>query len=318
MPNKLNFCTLFDSNYLHFGLTLYSSLERHCDNFHLYIFAFDDKCEQFLKSQNLKNVTIISLREFEDERLLKIKPTRKKGEYCWTCTPSTILYVLKNFNVENCTYVDSDIFFFNNPRILIDEMGDKSVLITSHNYLPQYDQSEICGKYCVQFMFFKNDKYGLEALEWWREKCLEWCYGIPCDGKFGDQKYLDDWLTRFSQVHELKNEGGGVAPWNVSAYKIKGDKIYKNDGQIFDLIFYHFHGLALLNDSCVRLAPKKYKIKKDAVKNIYKKYLNAMSKSIEQIGDVSDFINEVKRKKPSFFKKIIMKFSIKIKNVILK
>jgi len=188
MKNKINFCTLFDSNYLHFGLMLHSSLLQHCDNFHLYIFAFDDKCEKFLKSQNLKNVTVISLQEFEDEKLLSIKSTRSKGEYCWTCTPSTILYVLKKFSQDHCIYIDSDIFFFNNPQILLDEIGEKSVLITPHNYLPQYDQSEISGKYCVQFIYFKNNKTGLEVLEWWRERCIEWCYEIPQDGKFGDQK----------------------------------------------------------------------------------------------------------------------------------
>lgn len=318
MKEKLNFCTLFDSNYLHFGLTLYLSLRRCCTNFHFYIFALDDKSEDFLKSQNLENVTVISLAEFEDEKLLAVKPLRKRGEYCWTCTSSIIRYVLKNFPVANCIYVDSDIFFFNNPQILLDEIGQKSVLITSHNYLPQYNQSEICGKYCVQFVVFKNNAEGLEVCEWWRDKCLDWCYEIPEDGKFGDQKYLDDWPVRFPQVCELKNEGGGVAPWNVSAYKIKDRKIYKKSGEIFDLVFYHFHGFALLDEARVKLAPKKYKIKSDAVKNIYRKYLEQMSISIAKIGDNSEFINSVKNKKVGFCKKIIIKLLPKMKNVILK
>src|SRR5213075_3097505 len=107
--------------------------------------------------------------------------------------------------------------------------------------------------YCVQFMCFKNNEDGLTALKWWRERCLEWCYNRVEDGKFGDQKYLDDWPERFSGiVWELKNIGGGVAPWNVQQYKfIKANKnkisgIEKNTGDNFELVFFHFHALSFI------------------------------------------------------------------------
>ncbi len=313
----INFCTLFDSNYLHFGLTLHESLMQNCPKFHLYVFAFDKKCEDFLRQKNLPNVTVISLQEFEDEKLLAVKPSRNKGEYCWTSTPSTIRYVLKNFKVEHCVYVDADLCFFGNPQILLDEMGDKSVLVTPHNYADGYDQSAVCGKYCVQFMFFRNNAQGLEVLEWWRERCLEWCFENPVDGKFGDQKYLDDWLVRFPQTHELRHEGGGVAPWNVSQYKIKDNKIYKKDGAVFDLIFYHFHGFALLDEARVKLTPKKYLIKRDAVKNIYEKYLQQMKKNINEVAAVSGLVAAAKAKKVKWGKKLLLKILPKMNNVIL-
>ena len=101
----LNFCTLFDSGYLSRGLAMYESLNRHCKDFHLYVFAFNDECFSVLKSLYLANMTVISLPEFEDEELLKVKPTRSRGEYCWTCSSSTILYVLDNYDVDHCTYV---------------------------------------------------------------------------------------------------------------------------------------------------------------------------------------------------------------------
>ncbi|MDP1993969.1 MAG: glycosyl transferase, partial [Ignavibacteria bacterium] len=132
-----NFCTLFDTHYISRGLTLYYSLEKVCEDFHIYIFAFNDKCYSILKKLNLKRTTIITLKEFEDEELLKIKPTRSIGEYCWTSTSSTILYVLEKYNVESCTYLDADLFFYSSPKPIFDELGDNSILLTEHRYSPE-------------------------------------------------------------------------------------------------------------------------------------------------------------------------------------
>ena len=114
-----SYCTLFDSNYLTRGLAMYESLKKYNDNFHLYIFAFDDRSYTLLEKLDLKSTTIISLKEFEDERLLAIKSDRTAGEYCWTCTPSIIKYSIEEYNLDNCTYLDADLYFFNNPSVLI-------------------------------------------------------------------------------------------------------------------------------------------------------------------------------------------------------
>lgn len=244
----MNFCTLFDSYYLSRGIALYQSLKRQCDEFHLYIFAFDDISYDFLVRSKLPDVTVISLGEFEDEKLLIAKSTRSRGEYCWTCTPSTIKYVLDNYHVDNCTYLDADLYFFASPQILLDEVGDNSILITEHRYTKEYDQTSTSGKYCVQFVFFKNDERGRKALSWWRDACLEWCYDRHEDGKFGDQKYLDDWTTQFEGVCELQHLGGGVAPWNMQQYTFKKikSKVYSIENsskKSFEVVFFHFHAL---------------------------------------------------------------------------
>ncbi len=77
---NLNFCTLFDSNFLPYGLALYESLLEHCKEFHLYIFAFDDESYKFLKNKNLEKAKVISLNEFEDEELLIVKKTCRERD----------------------------------------------------------------------------------------------------------------------------------------------------------------------------------------------------------------------------------------------
>jgi hypothetical protein len=252
-----NFCTLFDSFYLTRGIAMYKSLEENCQNFHLYIFAFDATSLEILTQLNFKHATIISLKEFEDEELLSVKPGRTKAEYCWTSTSSTILYVIQNFNVPSCTYVDADLFFYQDPKALFDEMGDQSILITEHRYPPKFNRVDTSGIYCVQFITFLNNEEGLKALKWWRDACIDWCYDRYEDGKFGDQKYLDDWTTRFKGVHVLKHLGGGLACWNVEQWPLVSRKenlitfLDKKTNSTFKTIFYHFHHVRFYESNIV-------------------------------------------------------------------
>ena len=253
---------------------MYESLLKNSHDFHLYIFPFDDKSESILRTMNLRNVSIVSLSEFENESLLAVKSTRTKGEYCWTCTSSTILYCLNTYQLDHCTYIDADLYFFGNPNILVDEMNENSVLITEHRYSPKYNQAIKRGIYCVQFITFKNTNEGLAALKWWCEKCLEWCYSRLEDGKFGDQKYLDDWTVRFKGVHVLEHLGGGVAPWNVQQYSLAEDhdKIsIRANSKPADLIFYHFHYVKFYKDDKVDLG--NYILSTDVRRILYKRYI---------------------------------------------
>jgi len=280
----LNFCTLYNSNYAAKGLAMYWSLKRVCPEFRLFVFAFDDILAEALKKMALPEVTVVTLAEFEDEDLLRVKPTRTAGEYCWTCSSSTIYYCLTHYQLDHCTYIDADLYFFSNPQVLIDEMGDDDVLITEHRYSQPYKVQEKTGKYCVQFMTFKNTQRGIKVLKWWRERCLEWCYARMEDGKFGDQKYLDDWTTRFEGVHELQHLGGGVAPWNVEQYAFSEDRIgisekriigtEKATGKEFDLVFFHFHACKCYRKGWLREFFYEWegRIAPDARKLIYDSY----------------------------------------------
>ncbi|MNK20095.1 hypothetical protein D3C87_383280 [compost metagenome] len=299
-----NFCTLFNSLYLSRGLAMYRSLEKQARNFHLYIFAFDDECYDTLIRLQLAKATIISLSDFEDEQLLAIKPTRTAGEYCWTCTPSIILYSIQKFGLSNCTYLDADLFFYADPIVIIEEARGASVIITPHRYTPMYEDSESGGTYCVQFVYFKNSPEGMAVLEWWRAACIEWCYNRREPGRFGDQKYLDVWTTMFTGVHVLEHLGGGVAPWNVQQYdfdrkigQIWGKELASQ--QLFPVIFYHFHGLKYTEKNSFTLAGG-YPISDNDIEFLYKPYIRVLKDSGREIKTLSHSlrfheINEIPR-----------------------
>lgn len=265
-----NFCTLFDSNYLYKGLALYRSLTNVC-NFHLYILACDDNCEAILRSLNLEYATVISLPSFETNELLKVKKDRNKAEYFWTCGPSFIYYCINQFNLDNCTFLDSDLMFFSSPKPLFDEIGNNSIAITEH-FTKKTDN--LAGRYCVQFVYFKNDPDGMKALTWWRDQCLEWCFARYEKGKYGDQKYLDYFPDKFENVHVIENRGCGVAPWNFKQYEFTNNNEIIFNNIKYQIIFFHFHGIRTdIEGNKLILKTITYDLNEQVRTNIFMPYL---------------------------------------------
>jgi hypothetical protein len=244
-----HFCTYFDRHYLVRGLTLYRSLQLHANPFTLSVLCLDDFTYQALAQLNLPELQPFALAEFErgDEALLAAKEARTAIDYYFTCSPSWIRDCLSRLpDGEVITYLDADLYFYSSPVPLFDELGNNSILIIGHRFPPQLKHLEKYGVYNVGFLSFRRDSNGCECLKWWRERCIEWCFDRLEGEKFADQKYLDDWPSRFAQVVVAQHKGANLAPWNWAGYNIR-----INDGYAMvngePLIFYHFHGLKLLN-----------------------------------------------------------------------
>jgi hypothetical protein len=276
------YCTLFDSHYFTRGLAMYRSLVATGELFTLFIYCFDTFTFELLTEMRLPNVKPISLEEFETEELKKVKPLRTKAEYCWTCTSHTIRHALDTYQLPEVTYLDADLFFYAPPSILLEEFhrAVASVLLTEHRYTSRYDHSRTSGIYCVQFITFRSDDRGLTALQWWQERCIEWCYAREEDGKFGDQKYLDDWPARFPGIYVLKHLGGGVAPWNVQQYSIQSDKSGLRVNE-HPLIFYHFHHYKYFPEGMHDFSH--YRLVPEVIDLIYIPYASALLKAEQDV-----------------------------------
>jgi hypothetical protein len=271
------FVTLFDSHYLPLGLCLYRSLEEHARPFHLWIVAMDDACAEALAQMQLVNATVLKLAEIESDALRAVKSDRSVAEYCWTLTPFLPSAVLQRApQVERVTYLDADLFFFQPPGVLLDELAQsgKHVLITEHAFAPEYAHNIRYGRFCVQFVTFRNTPQAKRVLEWWQARCLEWCYGREEDGKFGDQKYLDDWPQRFAaEVHVLARTERTLAPWNVA-------HVAATQGAARP-VFYHFHSLKIVSRSRVVLHFM-YRIGKPS-RWIYEAYLRCLRSVVAEM-----------------------------------
>lgn len=271
-----HFVTLFDQAFLAMGLALHRSLSERAGagSFRLWIVCMDEEVEQSLQALALPDVSLIPLREMETEALRAVKPGRSRGEYCWTVTPFTFSAVFERApEAQRVTYLDADLFFFDAPRLLLDEFerSGKHVQITDHAYAPEYDMSAKSGRFCVQFITFRRTEPGLEVLRSWQAQCMEWCFARFEPGRFGDQKYLDEWPRKFADaVHILEQTDKTLAPWNAASFAARAP---------LAPVFYHFHGLRLVKDRQV-LCCVGYRISAP-VRELYGNYVRTLGSLVD-------------------------------------
>ena len=283
------YCCLFDKNYSVKGLSMIQSLQKFDPSACVYILALDTYTERLIGGLSQDNINLITLREIEDQDVLVAKANRGLVEYYWTLSSVLTSYVFKQFNqqFDTLTYLDSDIFFYSDPRVIFSQINaESSCIITPHNFSERLKDRIVNGKFCVQWVTFANNKEGERILFDWRSNCLDWCYYKLEDGKMGDQKYLDYWESQYSGVIIDKNLGAGVAPWNYEdmEFSIKDGRIFANN---LPVIFYHFHQFTQVGiDKFDRLS-KFYTDVRAAPDEIYREYELVCEKNYKLVREIN-------------------------------
>lgn len=278
------FCTLFDSGYLLKGLAMIRSLERFCRGMKIHVLCMDEQTKYILERLDLRFVNCITLAEVENEELLRAKADRGVAEYCWTLSSCFTWYVMqKHPEIDFLTYVDADLLFYSDVQPLFDEIGDASVAIIEHRFTERLKDREVNGRFCVEWNSFRRDEQGLSCLSRWREQCIEWCYYRLEDGKMGDQKYLDEWPSRYSACHILMHPGAGIAPWNYAQYRFGVDAQGGITVEDAPLIFYHFHQFQLLENGRFDRLSTFYTSECSEPSAIYEAYERTLSMCLEDV-----------------------------------
>lgn len=271
-----HYVTLFNSHFLPQGLALHASLEQHAGPYTLWVICVDDETHRVLSKLAPANLRTIQLSSVETPELSRVRPTRSIAEYCWTLTPFAPRFVFEaDATVDRVTYLDADLYLLRSPAPIFDgfKNSGKQVLITDHAYAPEHDWSAISGRFCVQFMSFQRGN-SEKVRKWWEERCVEWCYSRAENGKFGDQKYLDDWPERFPElIYIPSDEGRFLAPWNATRFPYSLG------------IVFHFHGLRLLPERKVLLT-EKYLLPEPLVCHVYQPYLITLDIQLSKLAAI--------------------------------
>ena len=242
------YCTYFDHNYLPRGLALYRSLQRHSPGARLWVLCLSDACHQALTTLALPALVPVRLADFEaaDPEVAATRPSRSLIEYYFTCSPAWKRYVLaQEKEAEWLTYLDSDLYFFASPEPIYAEMKGASFGVIPHHFTRRLAKHRRFGIYNVGWVSVANSEEGRAALDWWRERCIEWCHDyVDEEGqRFADQRYLDRLPELFPHVHVIRHLGANLAPWNFAERHLAWrDGVVRIDGK-YDLLFFHFHGV---------------------------------------------------------------------------
>jgi len=244
----ISLCTLFDHRYLDKGLSLHASLLQQGYPFNLWILCMDSDSYHALSRLKLENVTLVTVEDLErhDQDVSRARSNRSLVEFYFTIKSFLCLYILDSHPyVDLITYLDADLYFFGSPAVIIEEMTGYSIGITPHRFPVHLKQSEQYGLFNAGFISIRRDETGTSCLRWWRNSCFTWCHDYVSEGRFADQRYLDNILDIFPNVKSIRNKGINAAPWNISQYRCsrKGD-IIKIDDDVLTL--YHFHGIRKL------------------------------------------------------------------------
>lgn len=273
------YCTIFDDNYLARALVLYSSLMR-CNKTAIFaFFCIDDRSAELLDSLQLGRSLVLRHTQFATPELTAIRHLRNRGEYCWTCKPVALLYLMNNApSAEWVVYVDTDMMFFVDPDNALPGL-DSHYLITPHRFHPAFSSYEkTAGRYNAGYVAARSSTRGREVIEWWQGRCLESCTSIPTSSTYADQKYLDHFLVNFPFGSSSAHKGLNAAPWNIENYVVSSSP----NGLFVDevsLLLYHFQGLKVFDNQTASLYIGNRRLSTQLRQSIYRPYIDELRRA---------------------------------------
>jgi hypothetical protein len=208
----------------------------------------DTMTYEILSKMQLRNVTVLALSEIENEGLRSVKGERKEYEYCWTLKAPLVLHIFENYeDVEALLYLDSDVFLFSNPKKCFEIINQYPVLLTCHNFSESFKHLyKKKGRINAGIVGFKKCNTAIKYIKWWKRKCIEWCYDIVSEGRFADQKYLEEFVKSPGVAYVEESIEMNAAIWNVRDTEVQAvDENVQIDGN--QLVFYHFSSFLILN-----------------------------------------------------------------------
>jgi hypothetical protein len=297
------YCTVLSKGYVHRGLILYNSLKKYDQDFYFFFVCMDDELYSLLESMALDRAILLTMNQIEaqDPELAAIKATRNDKEYIWSSKSSVFLYLFRNYpKLNHIVWLDGDIEFYSDPEPIFDELRKCSILLAKERFVEaDSGLNDIYGIFNTGLMGFEKNDNAINCIQWFRSKCIEWCYDWVEPGKWSDQMYVNNWPVMFNDVRVIKDIGINVTAWNI-----QGAEVNKLDNDIYingeRLVFYHYSGLKFINynefDLCSYID-----LPKDVKELIYKPYIEKYQNAVNYVNRfVDNFYNGLNYKEYTY------------------
>ena len=255
----------------------------------LVVLALSKSCENILETLGLPDLVVLPLRavEADEPRLLQAKHNRSTVEYYFTLSPWLIKAALRTVpGATRATYLDSDLYFHHSPAPLWQEIGHAPMVFVEHRFSPGYMDRMPFGRFNVGWNTFDRSAAAQTALDWWSERCLEWCYDRIEGDKFADQGYLTTLERQFQGVHALQYPGVNLAEYNLDNYKLSLDQDgpHAND---LPIVYWHMHCLFEQANGGFNIMLREDLMKHPVIEWAYNHYvqqLNKITRNLARLG----------------------------------
>lgn len=241
---------LSDKKYLPYGLALIESLDKTATiPWTLHYYCIDKASYDVLvKIGHPKVVPYepdvllgigLMLPGTQEYTLTKLKQSDPQY-FCWSLASVFTRYILKRIPCDSVTYIDSDIYFYKDIRLLFEKFADKHCGMFRHRHF-DLKKDYVEGNYNVGVVYFRNSPLGSRLLNWWADSVLHRSH--PQYATCGDQKYLEFFPTVCSPSELYIDEGiGHGASWQWEIYNLSrlSDGIVIWNGEEQELVFNHF------------------------------------------------------------------------------
>lgn len=251
------YCTILSTTTFIYGLQMIRSLQSMQRSAYVYVLAFDDECASLLQKLKLANVKVLTLSQIESPMLLQAKADRSPLEYQWTLIPNLLMYILHNFAVDAVTYVDSKVAFYHNPTLVFKQAEESVILLVPCRAQALFDKTQEQGKYHTAFIHFKRHPIAVKALQWWQDRCLDWCYDRFEEDKYGAQKYLDCLPAKFPKVGFCRHLGMMLSASNIQEYQLRKEasrSVFFYQGHRIVPLCFLFEGLHFYGEQSVQFS----------------------------------------------------------------
>jgi hypothetical protein len=231
-----------DSNYLSRCATALSSSNA---SEHSHVLGLDQGIERL--TSHFPSIHVNSFQQFlsGESKVSSSVANRSRAEQIFSIGPSFLLTLSERVRKGGwLVYMDSDLYFLKPLESYLGDLPFCNVVIAPHRHY-RWNKNRLAkyGMYNVGLVAFRKNEEGLRALRFWAESCIDWCYDRAEDGKYADQKYLEQFASVSEGVFVDNSLGANLAPWNSFLKRISATKT----GDIFvsrdKLIYFHAQGL---------------------------------------------------------------------------
>ena len=243
-----DFCTITTADHLYKTLSLYDSLRGIHEDVRLHVLCIDEigpvPAEEGVFYYQPSDMAYLPA---AGAIISQYNGSRDKLRWC---LKPVFLRYLTEHKADKVSYVDNDIYFYDDYAFLFEMLDSHNFLLTPHHYPrdPTCEQNWLEANFKVGLYnagFIGVNKTAAKSLEWWAECCAYRCEKNPLRGTFDDQKYLDLIPVLEEGAYIIRHKGCNVAEWNRAIItRSEQDGKVLLDGK-YPLVFVHYNGTTI-------------------------------------------------------------------------